>query len=1503
MKKNLQKLWMLAVLMAFGTVSSWALTADLSMNYELAGYKAKAFYDLTGNADGVLPTEGDLRFRSGYGLFNFGSGGRSGDAAIAVNESDLIVCQFADTQNRGVTINSISGCTKSTTINDGSHIFFEADSELSTLTFGVGRGGCVVSVLVMEVDNSVATAEYTLNYIYDGQTVKTVTATGAVGGQVLTDASFFVDDVKYFRANGEPESFTIAAEGNTFNVNVRLAATWNYSLVSSLGDNIATGSGFEGETVTVGYPRYLLADGAFYEAGKSNNEYRAKIALNEDNTSATVTYTLKEGVNAVFYAEGEKTEGMTVSTAGNIPVRASGAEAGVAEEDVTITTLPAGKYIFHAGIFTSKSSYGENTVNFGIGEQTFSATFTSVNLCEVASAEYELLKSTEIKYLGTSWSDAQFDYIWIEKTGDVEVTPTAVYTVAGGNTDLFGTSWDPTNTANNMTLNAETGLYEWSKADITLAKGTVLFKVTVNNAWDEAYPAQNYELTIEEDGVYDILITFNADTKAVNATATKKGSAEVETVYTVAGNITDLFGTTWDPTNTANDMTLNTETNLYEWSKADVTLAQGTEVQFKVVVNHAWDEAYPDNNYTLNIAEAGTYDILITFNAETKAVNATATKKGATELNTYTATFTTNAGWEKVYAYAWTTTGENTKEYLGAWPGTELTAANGVYNVTIEAEAAPEKIIFNNGNSGEGNQTADLAFENGKAYEYIIEVYEELTDLVENGTFDVQGVVAPWKATGGFQNQTTANNQSGAFGIVNSFFYENWNGSAKVNKMYQEINNIPNGTYKLKIAAFVNTLADPNESQYVYANNDKVYLTTGEPTAYEVTTVVTENKIEIGLEQTTATANWMGIDNVSLSYIGPKNQFVKEMGKMYIEPKQSVKTRNALQAAYDAFVADESDANKDALKAAIEASKVSANSYAVLEAGVLPDNSLAGWTCTNTNTFHINTWSVEGNSDGSGMVTPFIENWVWKGDNGDVVLGTGEIYYSLPGLDPGIYQFSALIRAYSEGGNEPTGASLFAGDREKEFATGKNFEFNGMKGIYDTYAMTAEVGEEGVFKFGIKIAEERNFNWMAFKNCKVAYVGAAIDEAAVNELAATMPEGKMNVDVKAAAEAAIAAVKANINLDNYEAAAKAIAAAQASVAAYEKAKSVLESIEKELEKTNVYTAEAYKANITDNWTAYNEGTFTDAEANALNAGSRLTGILPNVLLSAYTSTVEGTPYINTWSVEGNNDGSEFRTPFYEYWVVDANSLAANTITATMTGLEPGEYNVSAWVRVRIKNDVEAPATGVTLQVNDGETVTIEGTQVGDSRLYLDEYTATGIVGEDGELKIVFAVAEGTNVSWLSFKNVKFQKQVPVPYYIVGNMTGWAVNESYRMTRNEAAEGEEYMFTMDLTTDSQFKVVKVDGENQTWYPDGTGNSYGENGEITADESYTIYFRPNADGGDDWFYNVIYAVKRTTDIVNTFKAPATSDTIYTLSGQKVEKAVKGLYIINGKKVVVK
>lgn len=97
------------------------------------------------------------------------------------------------------------------------------------------------------------------------------------------------------------------------------------------------------------------------------------------------------------------------------------------------------------------------------------------------------------------------------------------------------------------------------------------------------------------------------------------------------------------------------------------------------------------------------------------------------------------------------------------------------------------------------------------------------------------------------------------------------------------------------------------------------------------------------------------------------------------------------------------------------------------------------------------------------------------------------------------------------------------------------------------------------------------------------------------------------------------------------------------------------------------------------------------------------------------------------------------------------------------------------------------------------------------------------------------------------------------YYIIGTMTGWEVDTDYKLEENPAAEGE-YMFTgLDLTTSDQFKVVySNDGTNKTiWYPDGIENNYGEHGEIQADGTYNIYFRPDGQGGDDWFYHCIYA----------------------------------------------
>ncbi|UKK49629.1 hypothetical protein L6475_06785 [Prevotella sp. E9-3] len=88
--------------------------------------------------------------------------------------------------------------------------------------------------------------------------------------------------------------------------------------------------------------------------------------------------------------------------------------------------------------------------------------------------------------------------------------------------------------------------------------------------------------------------------------------------YTVAGNNSAMFGTAWDPTNTANDMTKNDD-GTYSITYTNVYLED--DVQYKVVKDHSWNEAYPDgDNHVIDIAKAGTYTLTIHFNPNTHEV-------------------------------------------------------------------------------------------------------------------------------------------------------------------------------------------------------------------------------------------------------------------------------------------------------------------------------------------------------------------------------------------------------------------------------------------------------------------------------------------------------------------------------------------------------------------------------------------------------------------------------------------------------------------------------------------------------------------------------------------------------------------------------------------------------------------------------------------------------------------------------------------------------------------
>ena len=103
------------------------------------------------------------------------------------------------------------------------------------------------------------------------------------------------------------------------------------------------------------------------------------------------------------------------------------------------------------------------------------------------------------------------------------------------------------------------------------------------------------------------------------------------------------------------------------------------------------------------------------------------------------------------------------------------------------------------------------------------------------------------------------------------------------------------------------------------------------------------------------------------------------------------------------------------------------------------------------------------------------------------------------------------------------------------------------------------------------------------------------------------------------------------------------------------------------------------------------------------------------------------------------------------------------------------------------------------------------------------------------------------------------------YYLVGSMNSWTAEDAYKLSKNDASvDIEEYLFNdLALETTDEFKVVySEDGTAMTkWFPEGTQNNYGGNGEITAAGTYTVYFRPHYDGYEDWFNGCIAVINNS------------------------------------------
>ena len=325
---------------------------------------------------------------------------------------------------------TISGCTSASGTS-------RTSTDVTNVEVGhykAGREGFQTTVILKNIEIQETVSEepvpYQIKYVCGSEEVKTTAEVKGMAGNSIQltqqdKTDFFNSDntKKYIYVSDDSEGKIISKDELTVvTINFREAATYSYSLVSDKGAVLKSGSDFEGETLTIGYPRYYLnkSDSVLVEAAVNNQQYNKSFTLDTNNKEISVAYNKSSKSKIAFYTEGEDIAGVTTTTYQNIPVRASKALAATTSKDVYVTSLPAGKYKIHVGCFTSSDEPAGKIVKLALGDRELNFECTAVNLSEVSSEEIAISKTTQLVYLADgSSNNSALDYLYIEKTGNV----------------------------------------------------------------------------------------------------------------------------------------------------------------------------------------------------------------------------------------------------------------------------------------------------------------------------------------------------------------------------------------------------------------------------------------------------------------------------------------------------------------------------------------------------------------------------------------------------------------------------------------------------------------------------------------------------------------------------------------------------------------------------------------------------------------------------------------------------------------------------------------------------------------------------------------------------------------------------------------------------------------------------------------------------------------------------------------------------------------------------
>ena len=404
--------------MHVGGVKVWGYSTSLSESYTVKGYKNPVLYNFLKDSS-TLPTSGELRYRdSNFGLYNFGRANRSATISISLKKDQLVIVNWFDTQNRAGNVCSIANCTVTTDYTGDNLTFLKVDKDSPTLNITLGRSGCVVAILVMDKDNSINLVDYTINYQYENQTIKSVEKKDVLNATINAESPIIIDGQKYYFADGTTTSMELGSSENVLNVALRKANNYNYSVTTNFGTTVSIGISVEGDEVLVPYSSYINVDGKLYSCKATDKEYRLRISPNVDGFNKTLEYSDAKIDNVVYYSEGENIKGAIATSAGNnMKARSSNAACGYAPNDIELVKLTPGKYQVVSGLYSNSS--GGCTLSFAYGDESYDHVAKSSSNLATNSQIIEVNKVCAFVWKKSGDSKNGLDYIYIRRISDL----------------------------------------------------------------------------------------------------------------------------------------------------------------------------------------------------------------------------------------------------------------------------------------------------------------------------------------------------------------------------------------------------------------------------------------------------------------------------------------------------------------------------------------------------------------------------------------------------------------------------------------------------------------------------------------------------------------------------------------------------------------------------------------------------------------------------------------------------------------------------------------------------------------------------------------------------------------------------------------------------------------------------------------------------------------------------------------------------------------------------